>query len=106
MKPLLLICTLLIVGCDYDSGSSNYSKAFGKEFPHQCIQDNLSSLDDFRTAEVADGIYEISREGAMSKLKLEIKEGKVTGYSLRTKTIKSQDNHLHKQIEESMINGC
>ena len=106
MKLLLLIGTLLIIGCEYDSGSSSYSKAFGKEFPQQCIQGNVSNLDAYSTAEVGNGIYELSRAGAMSTLKLDIKDGKVTGYSLQTKTVKSQDKHLHKQIEESILKDC
>ncbi len=106
MKSFLLISTLLIVGCEYDAGSSGYTKAFGKEFPKQCILDNVSNLEAFDTAEVSDGTYEITREGVISTLKLDIKEGKVTGYTLRTKTAKGQDNHLHKQIAETIIRNC
>lgn len=106
MKPFLLLCTLLIVGCEYDSGSSSYSKAYGKELAQQCIQDNVSNLDAYSTAEVGNGIYELSRDGVISTLKLDTKDGKVTGYSLHTKTVKSQDEHLHKQIEESIIGDC
>lgn len=106
MKSFLLISTLLIVGCEYDAGSSGYTKAFGKEFPQQCILDNLSKLEALSTAEVSDGTYEITREGAISTLKLDMKDGKVTGYTLRTNTVKSQDNHLHKQLADSIANNC
>lgn len=106
MKAFLLISTLLIVGCEYDSGSSAYTKTFGKEFPQQCILDNLANLKGFGTAEVSDGAYEITRDGAISTLKLDIKDGKVTGYTLRTKTVKNQDNYLHNQINESITHDC
>lgn len=106
VKCFLLISTLLLLGCEYDGGSSGYTKVFGKESRQQCILDSLSKLEGFSTAEVAEGAYEISREGAISTLELDMKDGKVTGYTLRTNTVKSQDNHLHKQIADSIANSC
>ena len=108
MKQFLLTCQLLLIGCgcEFDSGSSSYSKAIGKSFSQQCVSDNISHLDDYSITESNNGSYEISRNGVKSIIEIEIENGIVSGYTIKTKTDKSRDKHLHEQIENSIIDKC
>ncbi len=105
-KLMLVFMTVVVCSCNYDSGSSVYTKEIGKSISLECLKSNLKGINGLAIQSESEKSIVLVAPGIASTIEFESEGSFVKSYSISTKTEKSSDKIIHKAIETAIDKPC
>ncbi|MFT7561028.1 MAG: hypothetical protein ACI93R_002953 [Flavobacteriales bacterium] len=105
-KLAIALIAVSMSGCNFDTGSNNFTKASGKSIASECVKSNLKSIQSLKIETEALNSIVLIGIGIKSTIEFYSINSVISSYSISTETEQSKDGDIHKVIESAINLPC